>query len=333
MELRAIREKLQSLQQEPLSTEATTLPWNGRSDTYWPKETGGSKETGRQSPVSLPQTSPDQIRTTVETLRQRSSQQLRIPPQLDPVAVPVPEVDLAQYLQQLQQQAQQVNQLSLAQAEALLKLKSLSDRYALDLKQQAARGGYEPAVALPLCEFESALVPDVQQDHQGYLTVTYRSLDLQEEEHYAYELAESLRHRGGLQPWLGESTTASDLGVGAILAEPLKALQTLESWGQQQFSRWRRSLNLRSKRGQRPLASSPITFLDAVIWFSGAAMVRVGINFLLAANPLLRLPLMLLLLGFSAGAIYRAVLCPKPDYSLGYRLLIAIAGLIVGGRL
>ncbi|MFE4107268.1 hypothetical protein [Almyronema epifaneia] len=332
MELRAIREKLQSLQQEPLSLEATALPWDGHSD-----DPPGSRETPRRSPT-LPRSSPDQIRTTVETLRQRSSQPLASPPPDRGVSEPPPaevELPVAQYQQQLQQQAQQINQLSLAQEEAILQLKSMSDRYNLDLKHHLTRSGQAVPLPLPLCAFDAALVPAVHQNAQGNLTLTYRHLDLQQEERYAYELAENLRQRHGYQsPGLGEPSDGFDLALEAIWAEPIKAMQTLSLWIQQVYRLWRRKLGSPGQRTrQRQLQSAPLTFLDAVIWFSGGAMLRVGINFLLIAHPLLRLPVMLLLLGLSAGAIYRAVLLPRPDYAMGYRLLIAIAGLIVGGRL
>ncbi|WP_346291901.1 hypothetical protein [Sphaerothrix gracilis] len=328
MELRAIREKLQSLQREPLSSEATALPWNGRSEAYWPKA------AAERSPVALPRSSPAQIHTTVETLRQRSGHTAISPQPETGVVSPPSQVAmlLEQYQQQLQQQAQQINQLAIAQEEAILKLKSLSDRWTSDLKQQAARSGEELASVVPLCQFEAALVPAVQPDAQGNLRVTYRNLDLLQETHDAYDLADSLRHRGGApRPRQSETYTGLDLGMGAILAEPLEAVQSLGNWLRVRLHQWRRSLRRRQRQQQRQ--PSPLTFLDAVIWFSGAAMVRVGIDVLSVVVPWLQIPLLVLLLGLGAWSVYRALLSPQPDYALGYRLLIAIMGLIAGGHL
>ena len=72
---------------------------------------------------------------------------------------------------------------------------------------------------------------------------------------------------------------------------------------------------------------------DAVLWVVVAAVVRVGVRFLLSAGPALLPIVVLVLLAPAALAVYLTVWVPKARLLSIYRLFLVMLGLVLGGKL
>lgn len=73
--------------------------------------------------------------------------------------------------------------------------------------------------------------------------------------------------------------------------------------------------------------------IDAALWVMASAGLRVGLNVLVAAVPMLRIPVMLLVFVPALLAAYAALFIPQVNRIGIYRLLLLALGLFVGGRL
>ena len=361
MELQAIKEKLQRVRQEPLSSEATRLPWVPTSPRVV------SPSAGDHGASSI-RPSLHKYAATVETLKQRSNQHLKafeddrqFSGYVNEVAAPVGESDwqmpqptapepweMEVYLQALAKQAAQINQLSERQEAAMLAMKAICDRLALEGYDMAAwndQNGASAPLATALCEFHAAVVPTVQQTRQGAYVLNYREVDLYQDQRQAQEVAAGLRshhqdHAGG-----DLITRLATLDWGRLWARALNTLHQGLQWGNRQINNRGHQHRQSTRQVSKPYAKHPpqgrpqgaktrsrITPLDGLIWFSGAAIVRICIDFLVAQNPVLFPYIAILMLGIGLFVLYRATLAPRPDYALGFRLLIVIAGLVVGSR-
>ena len=345
MELQAIRKKLESLKAEPPSEEGHSLPWSA------PTQASSLSHSNRKSTEKAdPQVA--QIAATVETLKQRSNPHLQQFPDPTETAAPTPTASLSTEAldrqieltwQRLGSQAQKINELSQMQETAMLEFKEIVDQLEREMRKRHRldpSDNYADASTLMVCEYESAVVPDVAQDRQGRLILSHRPIDLYQAEREAALTAQVLRDRHLNRNLAFEgSDRVPDLGFSCLIEEPIGFIQTLWNKGYAQVRQLIAPSPRRTSRrspGRRPTHRPPapsFSWLDMMIWFSSATILRLGLNFLLAAYPGLQLLVLVMFLAVAAIALYRIAFTRHADLGLGYRLLSAIAGLLVGGRL
>lgn len=85
--------------------------------------------------------------------------------------------------------------------------------------------------------------------------------------------------------------------------------------------------------GLRPPESWAELLSDAVVWVAIAAALRVGLKLLINIYPVLAIPVVLLLVTPAMLIAYQVVFDTKSGSLWGYRLLLVVAGLLLGGRL
>ncbi|MEO0824501.1 MAG: hypothetical protein AAFW84_09140 [Cyanobacteria bacterium J06635_15] len=355
MELQAIKEKLQRVRQEPLSSEAATLPWVPPSRAVSPN--AGSGATSIRPSVH-------QYAAAVETLKQRSSQHLQTfrsdgqsqtyagaseitsaefgPPSRQPTTPQPWEMEV--HLQALAKQAAHINQLSEHQEAAMLAMKAIADQISFEGYDMAAwndQNVLSGEMAAALCEFQSAVVPMVQQTRRGTYVLDYREVDLYRDHRQAQEVAGDLRDRRQEHIGFDLANRLADLGWGGLWTESLAVLSRGGHWVTHLLNKGLKRVGPSPKphskyapqQRKRPVQSrSRLTPLDGLIWFSGAAIVRICLDFVVAKNPVLFPYIAISMLGIGLFVLYRSTLAPRPNYTLGFRLLIVIAGLVVGGR-
>jgi hypothetical protein len=73
--------------------------------------------------------------------------------------------------------------------------------------------------------------------------------------------------------------------------------------------------------------------IDAALWVMASAGLRVGLEALITAIPILRIPVMLLVFVPALLAAYAALFIPQVNRIGIYRLLLLALGLFVGGRI
>ncbi len=73
--------------------------------------------------------------------------------------------------------------------------------------------------------------------------------------------------------------------------------------------------------------------IDAALWVLASAGLRIGLNALVHAVPILAIPINLLIFAPALIAAYSALFMPSVDRVAVYRLLLITLGLFVGGRL
>ena len=344
MELQAIREKLQSLRTDPPLEEDNPLPWSSTSLSRYRAYTG-------QEPTEEDNQNLAQIASTVETLKQRSNlhfqQYSRVsaaaPSSPSVPSPPGPSTEAQDRLlelnwQRLTAQAQRINQISQTQEAAILELKQIADRLERNLRKRPMpddQGAYPEDSSPTVCEYESAIVPEVAQDSQGRVILTHRPIDLYQAEREATLTAQTLRDRTvsrnmAFQDFDGQP----DLGLSCLIEEPIGFIQTFWNGCSAQVDRL---INPSPRRASRRPTSrkrpSGMSWLDAMIWFSSATILRLGLDFSLTAYPILWPPVLVFISALVAIALYRTAFAKQADFGLGYRLLLAIAGFIVGGRL
>ncbi len=75
------------------------------------------------------------------------------------------------------------------------------------------------------------------------------------------------------------------------------------------------------------------SLLDISIWITGAAIARVGLDWLLANLPFMAPVVIGLILAVTGWAVYRATTDSELTLTLGYRALLLMIGLLLGGSL
>lgn len=241
--------------------------------------------------------------------------------QLEPPQPPVVH-SLDEAFQRLDAQAKEVNQLSAAQEAAILKLKAIAEQVgqewqASDSTNLASSG---KAVRLPpICEYVETAVPHIEKDQYGKFVVTSRSVDWFKAEREAELNAEELRYRAiktqrnsslfsRFWNWLGEKP------------------QPKTSQSKTLYSKMQKRSAQRSK-------SSPFSVRHTVMLLVGAIVTRVLLDTLLAIFPGLWLPAIAIMVTPSAIAIYRRPLTRESGLVWGYRLVLVLLGLLIGGRI
>ncbi|MBE9178812.1 hypothetical protein IQ268_09595 [Oculatella sp. LEGE 06141] len=72
---------------------------------------------------------------------------------------------------------------------------------------------------------------------------------------------------------------------------------------------------------------------EAIAWMGAAAAVRLSLGVLLTASSPFWLPVVLLLIAPAIAAAYLSTLMPQMSLILGYRSVLLMLGLLIGGRL
>jgi hypothetical protein len=72
---------------------------------------------------------------------------------------------------------------------------------------------------------------------------------------------------------------------------------------------------------------------DAIAWIAAAIAIRIAVNVLLASSVDFWIPGIMILTAPSSIALLLAMLVPQLGWVLGYRLLLIMFGLLIGGRL
>lgn len=295
MELQTIRQKLKTLKASP--PEAMSAPW---------------------SPSRLTAPSPDlaQVTTAIETLRQRSGQTL-----------PAPVASAS--LQQFDTALNTINQLAQQQHQALARLHSLGSSLV-----QHVQPGTSPDIddiAHFLTENPAIQVPTVQRDADGYLSLNYHTVDFYQTKRGASEEVRSHLFKHSFSK-ATRSVNAVALDESPYdntnLNNPINDLKQFWQITSQTLRRW---ASRRMASAERP-RNSHFTALDGAIWCIGAVIGRLILNQIFQFYPTLWTPIAFALIAGIIFTLYRAILSPRPNPTVGYRTLMIIVGLLVGGR-
>ncbi|ASC73143.1 hypothetical protein XM38_041050 [Halomicronema hongdechloris C2206] len=345
MDLQAIREKLQQQRQSYASTPSPPVDW-------------GEIETSPQSsPVAAAAASPHlaQLATTVAQLKQRSRHQTvshesashgstshgsashgsasheyttspaPLPPPSQPdssnaVVSTLPlesPPDLMLHWQRLRSMADRINDLSQQQEQAMLEMKRAAERVAWIHRQQG-RG------EIPLCDYATAILAQVNQDDQGAYVLSYRPADLYQPEREADDVARTLRDRTFAEHRQASQPGWDDWGLSTLLAEPWSLIRDI--WFKL------RPVLVIDHRSSNRRRSASLGWTEICFWFAGAVIARLALDLVLAAYPGLWSFVVVAVIACTTFALYRATLAPRIDITLAYRTLLIVAGLIVGGR-
>jgi len=359
-EIRAIQAKLQALQMGHSSLRQSTPAIESAATPV--KTPTAVASTRRDRPIN-DRVQKDPVQSSrVQSNRSRESQSFRrvatekpivgrmtnpdvisVVAQLQPLNLPQPPTSpLSETLQRLEAQAERVNQLSTAQEAALLELKAIAEQADRDRKTlaQSDFNGDEDLEDLhediSTWECLETVVPLVERDQTGTFVVTTRSIDLFKAEREALLTAQTLRHRL-TEPAYQSNTLQQRIRYPAAKRNPDVSLEeTLTDWGQSLLKKI--STLIQGQRNRRPSlrrhqTAPALTVQDAAIWIIGAIVARKGLDLLLAAVPVLWLPVVGLIGVTAAIAIYRTTFTPEFGFTWGYRLFLVMLGLLVGGRL
>ncbi|MFQ3616820.1 MAG: hypothetical protein SNJ57_06720, partial [Cyanobacteriota bacterium] len=262
-----------------------------------------------------------------------------------PEVPPCSEFSTAEAMRLLEVKADEINRLSAAQEAAMLELKAIAQKLerdwkALDTQQQpfAGEAGDPPA----LCEYLETEVPLVRRDEKGAFVVTKRPVDLFQAERDAEWMAQSLRHRGdgrstGAASQGRRSPSSSATAIAVTTAQrALRGLLALVNRvllpsDRQRTARSMQRQSTTATAGRPPMTEAPSVQTSAMLLI-GAAIARIGADWLLAMNAGFWLPVALLIVAPAALAIYRTTVAPHTSVTWGYRIFLIFLGLLIGGR-
>lgn len=262
-------------------------------------------------------------------------------------------------LQQLEAKAQQINQLSAAQETAMLELKAIATRLerdwtALDRQQGDAytQDGSFPVPSPVICEYLVTTVPAIERDKSGVFVMTTRAVDLFKAEREATVMAQTLRHRTGVSTTrrrrVSESPTSMRIAAGASrwlqsLWTQFQAIANLVTAQSSVRSTRRLRMHQNDARGyadpypqddrETDTISYTLSYRTSALWLGGAVIVRIAADLFLASHPGFWLPVVALMVAPTAIAVYRTTVAPQSSLVWGYRLLLIMIGLLLGGRL
>ena len=306
MELQTIRQKLQTLKESP--PEPIAAPW------------GQSR--------SAPSPNLAQVTTAIETLRQRST-----PIQPSSTTRPNPASTLASSsLQQFDAALATVDHLAQQQQQALYRLKALGDSLTQQIQPGASPDVDDIAHFLDKCQ--TLQIPTIQRDGAGYLNLSYHRVDFHQAEHDATSNAERLRVRSQLfkhttnpqETIVGlDQSPYEEQSTSGLLDDLIHFYQLVSHTIQRWIERYVPVIS-------RPSRASHFTLTDASIWCVGAAIARILLNQLFQFYPALWTPTAFMLIASIIFSLYRALFSPRPKPVLGYRTLMIIVGLLMGGR-
>lgn len=337
VDLQPIREKLQMLKAELPAAEAISSPWSAPRSTV--------AEASYRQPATGPQP-----RAAIETLQQRSGKRSGAQ-ETNPSVAQIDSL-IAQEIHDLEVRAHQINLRSQQQTAEIMAMKRAAQQAALTLARQGIHEHPQLAAIAQLFENAQAAVPQVEKTAQGHFVLTHSPIDFQRAEQEAIITAEALRSRQAAAIPFNQPVAAgppagehwSPATAGSTLSHPQISsgadwLQAIVEDILTHLNRWfwrgrRRGHRSATRSANRPSSQTPsdhFSWLDGAIWFSGAAIARIIIQSALISHPFLRIPLLVVLAGAVALAIYRVVFAKSSDFGLAYRLSAALLGLFLGG--
>lgn len=227
--------------------------------------------------------------------------------------------------QQLTAKAEHINQLASAQESALLELRAIAQRLERDWRATGLdqfpyadnAGDFSP-----LYQQSSATLPWVERDEDGNYLLASRTLDLLKAEREALQMAQALRKKRRSQ-----STDHFVASAGETILGWLKSLFSLPS---RQSRPGRRVASATATHTAE--AAGSMSLSTAALWLMGSTVARMAIDLVLVSHPALYLPAVLLIAAPAAIAMYRTTVAPETSIQWGYRLLIIMVGLLLGGR-
>lgn len=262
----------------------------------------------------------------------------------------------------LEDKARQINSLSHQQEAIIRELMLLSDRF----EQELQRSEIEIESEIdPICEYVSAEVPYVDQEQDGTLLLTTRSIDWPEtdwpETHWPEtgwagvqgsaasvrrkprrSLLATLTHQVWQLTWrLTWQLTAGTFGllgaVGSLVTAPVRWLLLKESAPKESTPKESAASPRRKTyrgSGRRAVATeAPFSLKSAVALVIGSAALRICLDWVVVTYPLLWFPSVLVMLAPALFAVYRSTVTPDVGFAWGYRLFAIMIGLLLGGRL
>lgn len=87
------------------------------------------------------------------------------------------------------------------------------------------------------------------------------------------------------------------------------------------------------QRWLQPPAEFTSAFCEAIAWISAAAALRLVMDGLLASSTAFWTPVLVVIVAPAAIAVSLSTLMPRLSLVLGYRLILVMAGLLIGGKL
>ncbi|MBE9179877.1 hypothetical protein IQ268_15000 [Oculatella sp. LEGE 06141] len=290
----------------------------------------------------------EDLMAAVNALQQRSNDYLQPFRQLHPQpAQPTSPQRLSDAFKQLEERANYVNKLAAAQETAILELKAIAERLERDWKaiELETPDADLDAEVPTICDYITASVPHIEKDDHGTFIVTSRSVDLFKAERDAALVAHGLRHRiSSTDPepnsqrdrTISPDSTRFDQPHHATAANPPDFWKPLLNRGLSLLGILnaappRRRTRRTARRGMS--AQAGFSAQTAMLWFIGAVAARVALNSVLAVFPAGWLPAVVLIVVPVAIAIYRTSASPQTSTVWGYRLLLVMLGLLLGGRL
>lgn len=254
------------------------------------------------------------------------------------------ERQFAEMLKRLEMQAQHINELSSAQEVAMLELKAMAEKAERGFKgSETENGGKGDRLSSSaLCEYLEPAVPHIEKDEYGAFVLTTRSIDLFKAEREANRVADALRQRTPY-PANPSATTRSRQKAGsrqrqhsgrshnAVLGQLVRQVGAIFKW----LTAPKVATGLRTSRSRQveALEMPSFSIQNAAIWIIGSVVARVGLDLMLLAFPGMWLPVIGMIVTPAAIAVYRATVAPQTGIIWGYRLLLVMIGLLVGGRL
>ena len=268
----------------------------------------------------------DPLADTVARLQEKSTQYLQ---QLSQSVWDSPTQQIEIAMQQLEAQAQHVNELATTQESALLELKAIAKQIERDWKNveltSAAQHGHaETDLHIPpLCEYRQASVPQVEKNDRGVLVVSGRAIDWFKAEREAELTAQALRHRA-TQPHSSKRSWAKAFSQW-LLGTSSKSTSSKSAASKPRAN----SASSRVKRRKSP----SFTLREGATLLIGAMVVRVLLNLLVTAHPIFQFPAFVLMVAPGAIAIWRSIVTPHSMLAWSGRLMAIMLGFWLTGQL
>ena len=283
---------------------------------------------------------PSDLEATVERLQEQSAFYIQQYRQLQSQSFQTPEQILSQALKILESQVQHINHLSVVQESAILELKTIAAQVEREWKAiERSHGEYvDECESSPICEYVGTAVPQIKKNKDGVYILSARSIDLFKAEREAALTADALRHWANREkPPTSQSSQPSiwQRLTNRLSPSDVDALPNAATPPTTRASSPAARPSHRTSRSQRrrSTSNSILRMKEAVALFLGAIAVRMVLDMVLASFPVLWTPAVALLVTPAAIAVYRSSHTPQSGLVWGYRLLVIMLGLLLGGRL
>lgn len=260
---------------------------------------------------------------------------------------------------ELKRLADDINERSQRQADELLLLKRSAQKAAISLRRQGIHSHPQLDAIQQFLEQSSIVsVPNVEIDSQGLFHLTHTSVNLNQAEVDAVANASVLRRQQTRQPTAvpfsqpkEQNATepsrkrSSGLPSGerhernSRLTSNVPALRATHKRVLIRLKRYIKNNLLTNKRLSKDKGiahtgdRTRFSWIDGIIWFVGAAIIRILLNALVINYSILKMPLLLILVGVISYSIYRIVLSKSTDMNATYRVGTALLGLFLGSVL